>query len=88
MRQHAWTLTHTEAFRFFGAVPRRLVPDNLKTEMDKPDLYDPQIYKSYAALASNYGTLVDPARASKPKDKPRAERPMPYVGRLIVWSGL
>jgi len=86
MDQHAWTLAHAEAFRFFGGVPRRLVPDNLKTEVDKPDLYDPQINKSYAELASYYGTLVDPVRASKPKDKPRAERPMPYV-RDSFWSG-
>jgi transposase len=86
MDQHAWTEAHAEAFRFFGGVPRRLVPDNLKTGVDKPDLYDPQINKSYAELASYYGTLVDPARASKPKDKPRVERPMPYV-RDSYWSG-
>ncbi|GGV83112.1 hypothetical protein GCM10010228_58940 [Streptomyces massasporeus] len=72
MDQHAWTEAHAEAFRFFGGIPRRLVPDNLKTGVDKPDLYDPQINKSYAELASHYGTLVDPARAAKPKDKPRS----------------
>ncbi|MEV6029475.1 IS21 family transposase, partial [Streptomyces sp. NPDC052036] len=86
MDQHAWTLAHAEAFRFFGGVPRRLVPDNLKTGVDKPDLYDPKINRSYAELATYYGTLVDPARASKPKDKPRVERPMPYV-RDSFWSG-
>ncbi|MGW6790818.1 IS21 family transposase [Streptomyces chartreusis] len=86
MDQRAWTLAHAEAFRFFGGVPRRLVPDNLKTGVDKPDLYDPKINRSYAELASYYGTLVDPARASKPKDKPRVERPMPYV-RDSFWSG-
>jgi transposase len=31
-----------EAFAFFGGVPARLVPDNLKTGVDKPDLYDPK----------------------------------------------
>ncbi|MFI9116985.1 hypothetical protein [Streptomyces venezuelae] len=56
-----------------------LVPDNLKTDVDKPDLYDPKINKAYAELATDYGALVDPARAAKPKDKPRVERPMPYV---------
>jgi len=52
----------------------------------KPDLYDPQINRSYAELAAHYGTLVDPARALKPKDKPRVERPMPYV-RDSFWRG-
>ncbi|MFJ2021932.1 Mu transposase domain-containing protein [Streptomyces nodosus] len=34
----------------------------------------------------DYGALVDPARAAKPKDKPRVERPMPYV-RDSFWRG-
>jgi transposase len=78
MNQAAWTRCHVEAFAFFGGVPARLVPDNLKTGVDRPDLYDPKINRSYAELAAHYGTLVDPARAAKPKDKARVERPMPY----------
>jgi transposase len=79
MDQAAWTEAHVEAFRFFGGVPRRLVPDNLRTGVDKPDLYDPKLNRSYAELAAHYGTLVDPARRSKPRDKARIERPMPYI---------
>ncbi|WP_251830814.1 MULTISPECIES: hypothetical protein [unclassified Streptomyces] len=45
--QHAWTEAHVAAFRYFGGVPRRLVPDNLKTGVDKPGLYDPKINKAY-----------------------------------------
>ena len=86
MDQAEWTAAHVEAFAFFGGVPARLVPDNLKTGVDKPDLYDPKINRSYAELAAHYGTLVDPARAFKPKDKPQVERPMPYV-RDSFWRG-
>jgi hypothetical protein len=79
MDQRAWTEAHVAAFAFFGGVPARLVPDNLKTGVDRPDLYDPKINRSYAELAAHYGVLVDPARARKPKDKAAVERPMPYI---------
>lgn len=86
MDQTAWCACHVAAFEFFDGVPARLVCDNLRTGVDKPDLYDPQINRSYAELASHYATLVDPARARKPKDKPRVERPMTYV-RDSFWKG-
>jgi transposase len=86
MDQRAWTECHAAAFEFFGGVPARLVPDNLKTGVDKPDLYDPKINRCYAELAAHYGCLVDPARALKPRDKARVERPMPYV-RDSFWRG-
>ena len=86
MDQRAWTECHVAAFGFFAGVPARLVPDNLKTGVDKPDLYDPKINRSYAELAGHYGCLIDPARALKPRDKARVERPMPYV-RDSFWRG-
>jgi transposase len=79
MDQMSWNASHVAAFEFFGGVPARLVCDNLKTGVIRPDLYDPQINLAYSELAAFYGTLIDPARAQKPKDKPRIERPMPYI---------
>jgi transposase len=84
--QQAWSQCHVAAFEFFGGVPARLVPDNLKTGVDRPGLYDPKINRSYAELAAHYGFLPDPARAFRPTDKPRVERPMPYV-RDSFWRG-
>jgi transposase len=69
--QHAWSEATMLGFEFFGGVPARIVPDNLKTGVDRPDLYDPKINRSYDELAAHYGTLVDPARAAKPRDKDR-----------------
>ncbi len=86
MDQQAWTQAHVEAFAFFGGVTARLVPDNLRTGVERPDLYDPKINRSYAELAVHYDTLIDPARVRKPKDKARVERPMPYV-RDSFWRG-
>lgn len=84
--QRSWNDSHVAAFEFFGGVPDRLVCDNLKTGVDRPDLYDPQINRAYAELAAHYGALVDPARARKPKDNPRIERRMPYI-RDSFWAG-
>ena len=56
----------------------RMVPDNLKTGVIKPDLYDPLINKAFGEFAAHYGCLVDPARVVKPRDKGRVERSVPY----------
>jgi transposase len=86
MDQQAWVAAHVAGFEFFGGVPARLVPDNLRTGVMKPDLYDPKLNRAYAELAAHYGCLIDPARAAKPKDKARVERPMPYI-RDSFWRG-
>ena len=79
MDQRSWVEAHVLAFEYFGGVPLRVVPDNLKTGVITPDLYDPLINRAFAELAEHYGTLIDPARALKPRDKARVERPVPYA---------
>ncbi|MCA4135727.1 IS21 family transposase [Arthrobacter sp. M4] len=86
MDQLTWTNAHVAAFELFGGVPRRLTPDNLKTGVITPDLYDPRINLAYAELAGHYGTLIDPARGNRPKDKPHVERMVQYV-RGSFWAG-
>ena len=86
MDQTSWVAAHLAAWEFFGAAPQRLVVDNLKTGVIKADLYDPLLNRAYAEMADHYGCLIDPARAEKPKDKPRVERMMPYV-RDSFWRG-
>ncbi len=79
MDQQAWVESHVRAFAFFGGCPRRLVPDNLKAGVCKPDLYDPKINRAYAELARHYGVLVDPARAYHPRDKASIEAHQRYI---------
>jgi len=71
MTGRAWVEAHVAAFEFFGGVPAKLTPDNLKAGVCKPDLYDPKINRGYAELASYYGCLAGPARACHPRDKPQ-----------------
>jgi hypothetical protein len=42
--------------------------------------------RSQYEVAGSLGVLADPARARKPKDKPRVERQMPYI-RDSLWKG-
>jgi len=37
-----WTGAHVRMFRFFGGVPKLLVPDNLKSGVNKASFYDPR----------------------------------------------
>jgi transposase len=79
MDQRAWVESHVQASGFLGGVPARVVSDNLKAGVLKPDLYDPKINRAYAELARHYGVLIDPARAYHPKDKPSIEAHQRYI---------
>jgi hypothetical protein len=84
--QASWVRSHVDAFEFFGAAPRVLRLDNLKTGVLRADIYDPQINRAFAEMAEHYGVLVDPCRQGRPKDKPRVERAVPYA-RDSYWRG-
>lgn len=80
--QECWITAHVNAYKYFGGVTRILVPDNLKTGVERVSWYTPVINKSYHEMAEHYGTAVIPARVRKPKDKPNAEG---TVGIISTW---
>ena len=82
--QECWIHAHVNAYRFFGGVTRILVPDNLKTGVDKASWYTPVINRTYHEMAEHYGTCVIPARVRKPKDKPKAEGTVGIVSTWII----
>ena len=47
-----WTGAHVRMFRFFGGAPKLLVPDNLKSGVNKASFYDPEINRTYGAMAT------------------------------------
>ena len=80
-----WTGAHVRMFRFFGGAPKLLVPDNLKSGVNKASFYDPEINRTYGAMAAHYSVGVLPARPGKPRDKAKVEA---GVGFGQTWSPL
>jgi transposase len=78
----AWVTAHVNAYRYYGGVTRIVVPDNLKTGVDRIIQHTPVINKTYHEMAEHYGTAVIPARVRKPKDKSSVEG---TVGTISTW---
>ena len=64
-----WLRLHRAAFEFFGGVPRRVVPDNLKAAIVRASLYDPEIQRAYREFAEHNGFLIAPCRPRTPEHK-------------------
>lgn len=79
-----WTASHVRALEFFGGVPAMLVPDNLKSGVNKACHYDPELNPSYRDLAVHYATAVLPARPYRPKDKAKVEAGVLLVERWVL----
>ena len=68
-------------FAYFGGVTPYLVVDNLKSGVQRADLYDPDINPTYCDFANHMGFAVLPARPYKPKDKGSGESHIGVVQR-------
>ena len=71
--QQIWAELHEQALRYFGGCPQYVVLDNLKEGVFKPDLYEPELNKVYAATLAHYGVVADPARVRDPNRKGTVE---------------
>lgn len=80
----SWILSHVNAFRYFNAVPKIIVPDNLKSGVTRPCRYEPDINPSYLDMASHYGIAIIPARVKKPRDKAKVEVAVQIAERWII----
>jgi len=79
-----WIGAHVRMFRFFGAVPRLLVPDNLKSGIHKSSFYDPEVNRSYGAMAAHYSVGILPARPRRPRDKAAVEAGVRFAQSYIL----
>ena len=79
-----WIGAHVRMFRFFGGVPRLIVPDNLKSAINRASFYDPEVNRSYGMMASHYGVGVLPARPRKARDKAKVENGVRFAQTCIL----
>lgn len=79
-----WIGSHVRAFEFSGGVPEIVVPDNLRSGVQKPCRYEPELNPTYRDLAAHYGTAVMPARVRRPRDKSKVEVGVQVVERWIL----
>ena len=79
-----WIAAHIRMFRFWGAVPRLLVPDNLKSGVNKASFYDPEVNRSYGKMATHYNVGILPTRPRKPKDKAAVEAGVRFAQSYIL----
>ena len=79
-----WIDSHRHAFEYFDGVPEVIVPDNLRSGVNKPCRYEPELNATYQDLADHYGVAVIPARVRKPKDKAKVEAGVQLVERWIL----
>lgn len=79
-----WLGSHAAAFEYFGGVPELVIPDNLKTGVNKACRYEPDLNKTYHDFALHYHVAIMPTRVRKPKDKPKVEQAVLLVERWIL----
>ncbi|HWJ30287.1 MAG TPA: IS21 family transposase, partial [Flavisolibacter sp.] len=71
------------ALHYCGGVPAAIVPDNLRSAVNKSSRYEPVINEAFADFAEHYSTVVVPARAYRPRDKALVEGMVKIVYRSI-----
>jgi len=79
-----WIGAHVRLFRFCGGLPRLVVPDNLKSAVNKASFYDPEVNRTYGAMAAHYGVGILPARPHKPRDKAKVEAGVRFAQSYVL----
>lgn len=79
-----WLGLHRRAFEWFGGVPQRVVPDNLKAAVLEASLHDPVLGEAYRRQAQHYGFVVSPTRPRTPEHKGKVESGVHFVKRSFL----
>ncbi len=74
-----------DALFFFGGVPKVVVPDNLKSAVDKASKYEPVLNKTFRHQGEHYGFAINPTRSYRPRDKALVEGAVKIVYQRIFY---
>ena len=67
------------AWVFYAGVFKTVIPDNMKTIVDRANPLESRRNQAFVEYAQARGFVVDPAGVRSPQDKPRVERTVPFV---------
>jgi transposase len=76
-----WIGLHKRTLAYFGGVPKRVIPDNLKAAVIQALVHDPILGEAYRRMALHYGFLISPTRPHTPRHKGKVESGVHYVKR-------
>ncbi len=79
-----WIRLHRNTFAFFGGVPERVKPDNLKAAVKQALVHDPILGEAYRQMALHYGFLVSPTAPRQPQQKGKVENGVHYLQRNFM----
>jgi transposase len=82
--QVTWVKCHMNAFEFFQGVPMRIILDNLKSGILRPNTYDPVFNRAYGECAKHFGFIIDPAKIARGDHKGKVERKIPVVRQQFL----
>jgi transposase len=74
-----WLGCHRRAFEWFGAVPTRVIIDNLRCAITRACVRDPVVQRAYAECAEGYGFKIAPCPPADPAKKGVVESGVKYV---------
>ena len=74
----------THALTFYGAIPKYLVPDNLKTAITKHNRDELVLNSAFSDLEDFYEVIVLPPSARKPKGKASVESHVKFLETHLV----
>jgi transposase len=74
----------TRALEYLGGVPQIIMPDQLRSAVSRPCLYEPEINATFAEMSRHYGCAIVPARPRKPRDKAKVEVGVQIAQRWIL----